>query len=78
MGNGLIPMLPNLWSCTQISILKCLGTELSGCGYVHPLDPGASRPCLHGDHVVMTSGTGLVHTAPAHGQDDFRYTHIDR
>ncbi len=51
---------------------ECLGTELSGCEYVHPLDPGTSRPCLHGDHVVMTSGTGLVHTAPAHGQDDFR------
>ncbi|WP_116964805.1 isoleucine--tRNA ligase [Fastidiosibacter lacustris] len=28
-------------------------------------------PVLHGDHVTVDSGTGLVHTAPAHGVDDF-------
>ena len=27
---------------------------------------------LPGAHVTNTAGTGLVHTAPAHGQDDFR------
>jgi len=26
---------------------------------------------LHGDYVTMDSGTGLVHTAPAFGEDDF-------
>lgn len=24
-----------------------------------------------GDHVTVDGGTGLVHTAPDHGQDDF-------
>ncbi|MDE5018497.1 class I tRNA ligase family protein, partial [Francisella tularensis subsp. holarctica] len=28
-------------------------------------------PILHGDHVTDDSGTGLVHTAPTHGVDDF-------
>ncbi|WP_151193054.1 isoleucine--tRNA ligase [Cysteiniphilum sp. JM-1] len=28
-------------------------------------------PVLHGDHVTVDSGTGLVHTAPAHGVEDF-------
>ena len=28
-------------------------------------------PFLPGDHVTVGSGTGLVHTAPAHGIDDF-------
>ena len=26
---------------------------------------------LHGDHVTTESGTGCVHTAPAHGLDDY-------
>ena len=28
-------------------------------------------PLFHGDHVETESGTGLVHTAPGHGLDDF-------
>jgi isoleucyl-tRNA synthetase len=28
-------------------------------------------PIILGDHVTMEAGTGAVHTAPAHGQDDF-------
>ena len=29
-------------------------------------------PFLAGHHVVKGKGTGLVHTAPAHGHDDFQ------
>ena len=32
----------------------------------------ATGPLLPGLHVTSTAGTGLVHTAPQHGQDDFR------
>jgi len=28
-------------------------------------------PLIHGDHVEIDAGTGLVHTAPGHGVDDF-------
>ncbi|WP_428613599.1 isoleucine--tRNA ligase [Shewanella sp.] len=28
-------------------------------------------PVIIGDHVTVDSGTGVVHTAPGHGQDDF-------
>ncbi|MDR0968526.1 MAG: isoleucine--tRNA ligase [Holosporaceae bacterium] len=28
-------------------------------------------PLIHGDHVETDAGTGLVHTAPGHGVDDF-------
>jgi isoleucyl-tRNA synthetase len=37
----------------------------------HPLCDRPS-PLILGDHVTAESGTGLVHTAPAHGQDDFQ------
>ena len=28
-------------------------------------------PVILGDHVTLEAGTGAVHTAPAHGQDDY-------
>jgi isoleucyl-tRNA synthetase len=36
----------------------------------HPINNGNS-PIVLGDHVTAESGTGLVHTAPNHGHDDF-------
>ena len=36
----------------------------------HPLYKRESK-LLHGDHVTTESGTGCVHTAPAHGLDDY-------
>ena len=55
------------------------GSELAGVQYRRPLsdtcgeaDTCDTCPFLPGVHVTNTAGTGLVHTAPAHGQDDFR------
>ena len=47
-----------------------LGTELEGITYKHPLYDRIS-PVILGDHVTLDAGTGLVHTAPGHGEDDF-------
>ena len=39
---------------------------------MHPLPSiGGRRPVLPAAHVTADSGTGVVHTAPAHGYDDF-------
>jgi isoleucyl-tRNA synthetase len=40
---------------------------------LHELDPFFQHdiPLLAGDHVTDDAGTGFVHTAPAHGEDDF-------
>ncbi|KAL6046055.1 isoleucine-tRNA ligase [Balamuthia mandrillaris] len=46
------------------------GETLIGSTYIHPLD-GRVLPVLAGHHVTTQSGTGLVHTAPAHGMDDY-------
>ncbi|MEL7231145.1 MAG: isoleucine--tRNA ligase [Pseudomonadota bacterium] len=51
----------------------------SGTGFVfcrHPLSDtdeffGYGIPLLYGEHVTDTAGTGFVHTAPAHGEDDY-------
>jgi isoleucyl-tRNA synthetase len=46
------------------------GDELTQLQVHHPFY-NRIVPVLHGDHVSVDSGTGLVHTAPAHGVDDF-------
>ncbi len=48
----------------------------AGMVCAHPLasfDPyyGFKVPLLEGDHVTDDAGTGFVHTAPGHGQDDY-------
>ncbi|KAK6200234.1 isoleucine-tRNA ligase [Scheffersomyces amazonensis] len=56
---------------TQVDI-KLSGTELVGLRYINPAaNDRIEHPVLHGDHVVSSAGTGLVHTAPAHGGDDY-------
>ena len=46
------------------------GSSLAGRSCAHPL---SSRPVpvLFGNHVSDDAGTGLVHTAPGHGPEDF-------
>lgn len=46
------------------------GEELLGSKYKHPLN-GESLSIIGGDHVTSESGTGLVHTAPGHGMEDY-------
>ena len=46
------------------------GSDLEFVEYVHPLN-GKVCPVIVGDHVTDSDGTGLVHTAPGHGEDDY-------
>ncbi|XP_034191573.2 isoleucyl-tRNA synthetase, mitochondrial isoform X1 [Osmia lignaria lignaria] len=46
------------------------GKELEGRTYFHPFKE-EKLPFLAAGYVTMDVGTGLVHTAPAHGPDDF-------
>lgn len=39
--------------------------------YVHPVDGRECPIVLGGDYITTESGTGLVHTAPGHGQEDY-------
>jgi len=46
------------------------GKDLVGVMYKHPFMERTS-PVVIGHHVTLDSGTGLVHTAPSYGEDDF-------
>ena len=63
-----------------ITVLERIpGSQLVGQRYTPPLfpffseraDDGAFR-IIAGDFVTDESGTGIVHTAPAFGEDDYR------
>ena len=46
------------------------GADLELAEFKHPfVERNATVLC--GDHVTLEAGTGCVHTAPAHGEDDF-------
>ncbi|MFN9176307.1 MAG: isoleucine--tRNA ligase, partial [Synechocystis sp.] len=47
------------------------GAELENTLYQHPLYSRISPVVIGGDYVTTESGTGLVHTAPGHGQEDY-------
>ncbi|XP_038148635.1 isoleucine--tRNA ligase, mitochondrial isoform X2 [Cyprinodon tularosa] len=47
------------------------GLQLEGGTCKHPTIPDKQIPLLPANHVTMGKGTGLVHTAPAHGMDDY-------
>jgi isoleucyl-tRNA synthetase len=46
------------------------GRALEGLRLRHPLAP-REVPVILGEHVTLEAGTGLVHTAPAHGVEDY-------
>lgn len=55
----------------QIKIIKLIqGSQLEYISYYHPLN-NRICPVILGDHVTLDAGTGLVHTAPGHGEEDF-------
>lgn len=47
------------------------GSELEYMTAYHPLYPEVESLVMTGEHVTAESGTGLVHTAPGFGMDDF-------
>ena len=52
-------------------LLTVRGAELEGLLYRHPLFDRRSPVVIGGDYITTESGTGLVHTAPGHGVEDF-------
>ena len=47
------------------------GDKLQGIKYKHPIKEKICEVVIGGDYITTDSGTGLVHTAPGHGVDDF-------
>jgi isoleucyl-tRNA synthetase len=54
----------------SVIVATCRGDDLEGLKLQHPFYDRAV-PIILGEHVNLEAGTGAVHTAPGHGQDDY-------
>ncbi len=68
---GLVPKVAEAlgWESYEIAH-RVVGSKLEGVEFRHPLIDRASVAVL-ADYVTTEDGTGVVHTAPSHGRDDF-------
>jgi isoleucyl-tRNA synthetase len=51
--------------------VRVKGREIEGARYAQPVHTGVEGVLIVGDHVDLATGTGAVHTAPGHGEDDY-------
>jgi isoleucyl-tRNA synthetase len=58
------------YDLTGETLATCKGRALEHLALQHPFEPRTVK-IICGKHVTLEAGTGLVHTAPAHGLDDY-------
>ncbi|NYS32400.1 isoleucine--tRNA ligase [Streptococcus danieliae] len=58
------------WEDVQV-VARYTGKELEHIVTEHPWDTEVDELVILGDHVTTDSGTGIVHTAPGFGEDDY-------
>ncbi|MFA5843449.1 MAG: isoleucine--tRNA ligase [Coriobacteriia bacterium] len=56
---------------TDGSVVRASGSQFEGLHYEHPVHPGVMGVFVTGEHVDLSTGTGAVHTAPGHGEEDY-------
>ena len=59
------------WTAWEVLPPRVAGSRLSGLHYRQPVHEGVEGVIITGDHVDMSTGSGAVHTAPGHGEDDY-------
>ncbi len=71
VAKDLVERLSELLKTDLVVKATVSGKALEHSTYRHPLFERESPIVIGGDYVTTESGTGLVHTAPGHGADDF-------
>lgn len=71
IADDLLPSVLERYKIENYTILgRVMGEKLAGVMLNHPFYE-KRVPIILGDHVTTDTGTGAVHTAPAHGVDDY-------
>jgi len=71
LSKDLIELVSKKLSFENVVITKeFYGEKLEGLKYFHPLNEKVC-PVILGDHVTAEDGSGIVHTAPGHGEEDY-------
>lgn len=87
LATELVPSCMEKWGISDFKTVgKVQGKDLKGVVCRHPFIERDSV-VVTGKHVTLDAGTGCVHTAPGHGEDDYRigleygleiYTPVDK
>jgi isoleucyl-tRNA synthetase len=59
------------WDEWEVLPPRVPGTALAGLHYHQPVHEGVEGVIITGEHVELSTGSGAVHTAPGHGEDDY-------
>jgi isoleucyl-tRNA synthetase len=70
VAEGLLPQVSEALGWDPVVVARFPGSKLEGAIFRHPFLERDSVGIL-ADYVTLDAGTGAVHTAPGHGQDDF-------
>jgi isoleucyl-tRNA synthetase len=71
LAEGRVEAVMERIGVTEYKIVKTIkGSDLGGLVFKHPLFDRNS-PVVFADYVTLDEGTGVVHTAPGHGREDF-------
>ncbi len=70
VAEGLLARVAEVLGWDKTVVARFPGTRLERAVFRHPFLERDSVGLL-GDHVTLEQGTGAVHTAPGHGQEDF-------
>jgi isoleucyl-tRNA synthetase len=71
VAKDLIESLAEKMGTTLERKASTMGKLLEHCTYRNPLFDRVSEIIIGGDYITTEAGTGLVHTAPGHGQEDY-------
>ena len=72
MASDLLAKVTKLAGSEKVRVVaECDGAKLVGLAYRHPFCDRTGR-VVAADYVTLEDGTGLVHTAPGHGVEDYR------
>ena len=72
VASELLNSLSEKFGWTDVEVLQSYrGEELNQIVTEHPWDTEVDELVILGDHVTTDSGTGIVHTAPGFGEDDY-------
>jgi isoleucyl-tRNA synthetase len=72
MASDLLAKVTKLAGSEQVRVIaETEGAKLVGLSYRHPFCDRQGR-VVAADYVTLEDGTGLVHTAPGHGAEDYR------
>jgi isoleucyl-tRNA synthetase len=72
LATDLVEVLERKWHKRLEVVETRMGSDFVGITYRHPLNgTEICRVVAGGDYISTESGTGLVHTAPGHGLEDY-------